>query len=295
MEQRSSFQLSRIYSGLFLIGFIGFCCFIILFLVSAFLDEELRQSATLPLGLLTLGGGTILYGWYLLAITREIVVAEEAIELRSKLKTRRILWAEVVEMTRLEAPLLGYVIRTAAGKFNVDITGIRNGAELLNLLAEFAKPVTPEYPIAWVPLRDTTYPKVMAPMLVLLGALPFCALLLDKDGRNPYVYAACAAAAFFLINFLVQNVGKHSLDEEGVTVPTILGHRRMLWRDVRKVEFGGRGSSFYAGSVRRRALVFWGRGWPITMLPGTPCFHEIRAMIFTKVPPAALPRDDASL
>lgn len=295
MEQRSSFQLSRLYSVTFLIGFIGFGCFFILFLVSAVLDEELRRSRTLTVGLLTLGGGTILYGWYLLAITREIVVTEEAIEIRSKLKTRRILWAEVVEMTRSEPPALGYVIRTTTGKFNLDITGIQNGGELLNYLSEFAQPVKVEFPIAWVPLRDTIYSKVMAPMLVLLAALPFCALFLDKDGRNPYVYAACAAAAFFLINFLVQNVRKHSLDEEGVTVPTIFGHRRMLWRDVRKVEFGGRGRSFYAGSVQRRALVFWGRGWPITLLPGTPCFHEIRAMIVTKVPPAALPRDDAPL
>lgn len=295
MGQQTSFKLSKFYSVALWITFLGVGGFFGLFLVWVVLDPELRQSATLPLGLLTLGGGTILYGWCLLTITREIVVTEEAIELRSKLKTRRILWAEVVEMTRSEPPALGYVIRTATGKFNVDITGIWDGAELLTHLSEFSKPSIREFPIAWVPLRDTIYSKVMASMLLLLAALPFCALFLEKDGRNPSVYAACAAAALFLTNFLVQNVRKHSLDEEGVTVPTIFGHRRMLWRDVRKVEFGGRTGSFYAGSVQRRALVFWGRGWPITLRPGTPCFHEIRAMIFTKVPPAALPLDDAPL
>ncbi len=295
MGQQTSFKLSKFYRVLLWITFLGVGGFFGLFLVWVVFEPELRQPVTLTLGLLTLGGGNILYGWYLLAITREIVVTEEAIELRSKLKTRRILWAEVVEMTRTEPPALGYVIRTATGKFNLDLTGIENGRELLNYLSEFAQPVKVEFPITWVPIRDTFQAKVMAPLLLAPSCLPFCALFFDEDGRNPFVFAACAGAVAFMTNYLAINARRHRVDEDGITVPTILGHRTMLWRDVRKVEFGGREHSFYAGAVQRGALVFWGRGWPITMLPGTPCFHEIRAMIFTKVPPAALPRDDAPL
>ncbi|MCA0359611.1 MAG: hypothetical protein LCH41_01015 [Armatimonadetes bacterium] len=292
MVQQTSFKLSKFYRALCWITFLGVGGFFGLFLVWVVLEPELRQPVTLSLGLLTLGGGTILYGWYLLAITREIVVTEEAIELRSKLKTRRILWEEVVEITLSEPSARGYVIRTATRVFNLDITGIENGRELLNYLSEFAQPVKVEFPVTWVPIRDTLQAKLMAPLLLAVSGIPFCALLFNEDGRTPFSYATCVGAVAFTMNYLAINARRHRVDEDGITVPTILGHRTMLWRNVRKVVFGGRGS-LYSFWLHPRHLVLWSRGWPIVLLPGSPAYYETRSLIFAKVAPSALPREDA--
>jgi hypothetical protein len=294
MGQQTNFKLSKFSSVAVWITLLAVGSFFGLFLVWVVLEPELRQPVTLTLGLLTLGGGTVFCSWYLLAITREIVVTEEAIELRSKLKTRRILWTEVVEMTRLEPLALCYVIRTATGKFNLDITGIQNGRELLNYLSEFAQPVKVEFPITWVPIRDMLHAKIQAPLLLAFSCLPFCALFLDEDSRTPFIYATCVGAVAFTMNYLAINTRLHRVDEEGITVPTIVGHRTMLWRNVRKVEFGGRGS-LYSFWLHPRHLVLWSRGWPIVLLPSSPAYYQIRSLIFAKVAPSALPREDVPL